>query len=141
MVLCQQPRFESKPVRQIIYLWRNGYAWIYRILRLHSLTTYLRFLFAGSDRGPGAFGLLPCVFEFPRSARGAAVEFDAELPGGCVVPASPDELVGAVTPLRDLMYATSETSCSSVTCPLNVGIIGWKPSTIWPLGFSIDSRM
>ena len=39
------------------------------------------------------------------------------------------------------MYATSDTSCSSVTCPLNVGMIGWKPSTIWLLGFKIEFRM
>jgi hypothetical protein len=35
-----------------------------------------------------------------------------------------DAGVVPVIPLSDLIYATRETSCSSVTCPLNVGIIG-----------------
>jgi hypothetical protein len=35
------------------------------------------------------------------------------------------ELIPLAAPPRDLIYATKDTSCSSVTCPLNVGIIGW----------------
>ena len=41
----------------------------------------------------------------------------------------------------DLTYAISCSSCSSVTSPWNVGMIGWKPATIFACGFRIDSRM
>ena len=32
------------------------------------------------------------------------------------------------------MYAISSSSCSSVTSPWNVGMIGWKPATTFALG-------
>jgi hypothetical protein len=68
-------------------------------------------VFAGAVRGA-----LPDEFEFV----GREAEFELEAAVLLV-----DVLaVVPVTPLSDLMYATSATSCSSVTCPLNVGMIG-----------------
>jgi hypothetical protein len=82
------------------------------------------FLFVGSGLLPGAFGLLDKPeFVFPaRLAVLVIVLFDDELVEVGVVLV---ELVFPVFPLKDLMYATKATSCSSVTCPLKVGIIGW----------------
>jgi hypothetical protein len=96
---------------------------------LHSLLPPYLLLFVGSVPVPGVFGLLPSWPVRPRSAfRGAivfaesivlpdAAEFAAVLP-------VPPPVVVAVIPLSDLIYATRETNCSSVTCPLNVGMIG-----------------
>ena len=43
--------------------------------------------------------------------------------------------------LSDLTYAISCRSCSSVTSPWKVGMIGWNPATIFACGCRIDSRM
>ena len=89
---------------------------------------------------PGAFGLLaPGTVEFVNCDVGSLppfgfAGFGTEPLALPEVPV-PDELApfefepaGALIPLaappRDLIYATRDTSCSSVTCPLNVGIIG-----------------
>ena len=90
----------------------------------------------------GAFGLLaPGTLEFvncdvgnlaPFGFRGFGAEPLAlpEVPEPLevepleLVPAEPVALTPPVLPPKDLIYATRETSCSSVTCPLNVGIIG-----------------
>src|SRR5581483_6361274 len=41
---------------------------------------------------------------------------------------------------KDLMYAISCSTCSSLICPWNVGMIGEYPATILAPGFRIDSR-
>jgi hypothetical protein len=61
------------------------------------------------------------VAEF--AAGGDVAVFEAGA-GEAVVDVGVDVDVDPVTPLNDLIYATSETSCSSVTCPLKVGMIG-----------------
>jgi hypothetical protein len=90
----------------------------------------------------GAFGLLaPGIVVFVNCDAGnlapfGFVGFDTdplsppEVPEPLVEPAEPPEFEPAPLPAfpappKDLIYATRETSCSSVTCPLNVGIIGW----------------
>ena len=42
--------------------------------------------------------------------------------------------------LSDCTYAISCSSCSSLTSPWKVGMIGWKPATTFACGFRIDSR-
>jgi hypothetical protein len=83
---------------------------------------------------PGAFGLLASgTLEFVNCDVGnlppfGFVGFGIELLGLPEVPEPVEPEPVEVAPLpslpRDLIYATKETSCSSVTCPLNVGIIG-----------------
>jgi len=73
----------------------------------------------------GVFGLLPGAAVFPRSAFLGAIVFAGAalaVPGaeaGALV------LVAVDAPgVSDLIYATKEFSCSSVTWPLKVGIMG-----------------
>src|SRR5207342_3915524 len=40
----------------------------------------------------------------------------------------------------DFTYSISSSSCSSVTSPWNVGMIGWNPDVIFAAGWRIDSR-
>src|SRR6185295_19599707 len=40
----------------------------------------------------------------------------------------------------DFTYSISSSSCSSVTSPWNVGMIGWNPEAIFAAGWRIDSR-
>src|SRR5262249_52696559 len=40
----------------------------------------------------------------------------------------------------DFTYSISSSSCSSVTRPWNVGMIGWNPEAIFAAGWRIDSR-
>src|SRR5918993_127931 len=65
------------------------------------------------------------------------------VPAGCVVPEeSCAPAPGALLPGgSDLMYSVSASSCSSLTWPWNVGMIGGNPATIFAWGFRIDSRM
>ncbi len=88
---------------------------------------------------PGAFGLLaPGTLEFVNCDVGNLAAFGfagfATEPLALPEVLEPDELepvelevvelVPLVLPPKDLIYATREMSCSSVICPLNVGIIG-----------------
>src|SRR6185369_6092799 len=69
-----------------------------------------------------------------------AAVFEVFAAGGGAAP-GPWVGVEPVTPLKDFTYAIRARSCSSVTCPLNVGMIGEKPSTICELGSSIELRI
>ena len=40
----------------------------------------------------------------------------------------------------DFTYSISSSSCSSLTSPWKVGMIGWKPAATFAAGFRIDSR-
>ena len=42
---------------------------------------------------------------------------------------------------NDLMYATRDNNCSSLTIPWNVGMIGLNPATTLAPGVRMDSRM
>ena len=49
---------------------------------------------------------------------------------------------GGVSPVpSERMKAISCRISSSVTCPLNVGMTGWKPATTSSLGYRIERRM
>ena len=41
---------------------------------------------------------------------------------------------------RDFTYESSRMRSSSLTCPWNVGMIGWNPAAIFACGSRIDSR-
>jgi len=94
----------------------------------------------------GVFGFDPGALRFPRSAFGGAVLFAAPAAAPAVLAAGEgaadpaDELDVGTPGVSDFTYATSAFSCSSLTCPWNEGMIGWKPETTFAVGIRIDSR-
>ena len=68
--------------------------------------------------------VVPAEFAAGEAAAAGAAELDVAAPG-----------------VNDFTYATSAFNCSSVTCPLKVGMIGWNPWTTCDAGLRIELRM
>ena len=134
MVFGQKPRFQRGAVGQVIHLWlaRRNPMLIASTFCITLILPYL-LLFDGVRFAARSIRIArgrPCF---------AAAVFAAVLLPPCRALVA--DVVVAAFRLRDLIYATSEFNCSSVTCPLKVGMIGWKPSTTCDAGFRIELRI